>query len=86
MQFFRQLMVKFSEELKNLIEYYVYPAIDLVRNRLREILTSIDSALLCKFLRLMDFWLGPLAGRDNKPPPAPQYLALIRTIIVFTCR
>ncbi|KAH0813307.1 hypothetical protein GEV33_009482 [Tenebrio molitor] len=78
----RKLAVPFTDNFRDLFNLYVIPAIDLLRNRLREILTSVDSALLCKFLRLMDFWLGPLAGRDNKPPPAPQFLALIPDLLV----
>lgn len=72
---------KYAEDLKELIYTYVVPALEFLRIRMREILTSVDSALLCKFLRLMDWWLLPLAGRDNKPPPAPQFLDLIRKIL-----
>lgn len=75
-----QLAVDFSASFIDLFEYYVLPAIEVVRNNLKEILTSVDSALLHTFLRLMDFRLGPLAGRDNKPPPAAQFLALIRIL------
>lgn len=32
----------------------------------------------------MDFRLGPLTGKDNKPPPAGPFLALIRNIFVRT--
>ncbi|XP_044254832.1 dynein axonemal heavy chain 1-like isoform X2 [Tribolium madens] len=72
-----KLAAPYAEKFKELIYTYVVPGIELVRNRLREILTSVDSALLYKFLRLMDYWLLPLSGRDNKPPPGPQFLALI---------
>ncbi|ENN79658.1 hypothetical protein YQE_03893, partial [Dendroctonus ponderosae] len=48
----------------------------------QEILTSVDSALLMSFLRLMDFRLGPLSGRDNKPPPPAQFQALIPNLLV----
>ncbi|KAH1020081.1 hypothetical protein HUJ04_009807 [Dendroctonus ponderosae] len=34
------------------------------------------------FLRLMDFRLGPLSGRDNKPPPPAQFQALIPNLLV----
>lgn len=73
-----QLAMSYREELSDLIHYYAIPAIHYVRNSLKEILTSIDSALLMTFLRLIDFRLVPLTGKDNKPPPGPQYQALIR--------
>ncbi|XP_074037842.1 dynein axonemal heavy chain 1 isoform X2 [Leptinotarsa decemlineata] len=77
-----ELAKQFAETLRELFHYYVLPAIEMVRNNLKEILTSVDSALLMTFLRLMDFRLGPLAGRDNKPPPAPQFLALMKGLLV----
>ncbi|CAG9819626.1 unnamed protein product [Phaedon cochleariae] len=77
-----ELAKQFKDDLRDLFAYYALPAIDLVRSQLREILTSVDSALLTTFLRLMDFRMGPLAGRDNKPPPAPPFLALIRGLLV----
>ncbi|ENN82285.1 hypothetical protein YQE_01339, partial [Dendroctonus ponderosae] len=63
-------------EFEALFAFYVLPAIEL------EILTSVDSALLMSFLRLMDFRLGPLSGRDNKPPPPAQFQALIPNLLV----
>ncbi|XP_023309976.1 dynein heavy chain 1, axonemal-like [Anoplophora glabripennis] len=72
-----ELAKPYADDFKKLFDHYVLPAIEFVRSSLKEILTSVDSALLISFLRLMDFRLGPLAGRDNKPPPSTQYLALI---------
>ncbi|KAJ8922597.1 hypothetical protein NQ315_007628 [Exocentrus adspersus] len=77
-----ELAKPYADELKKLFDAYVLPAIDFVRSSLKEILTSVDSALLISFLRLMDFRLGPLAGRDNKPPPSAPYLALIRGLLL----
>ncbi|CAH1982445.1 unnamed protein product [Acanthoscelides obtectus] len=77
-----ELAKPYRDKLKELIYHYAVPAIALLRSSLKEILTSVDSALLTCFLRLLDFRLGPLAGRDNKPPPATQFLALIRGLLV----
>ncbi|XP_056631499.1 dynein axonemal heavy chain 1-like [Diorhabda sublineata] len=76
------LAKQYEKTFKTLIEFYALPAIDFVRNNLKEILTSVDSAILTCFLRLLDFRLGPLAGRDNKPPPAQHFLELIKGLLV----
>ncbi|KAJ8971587.1 hypothetical protein NQ317_002870 [Molorchus minor] len=77
-----ELAQPFAELFHDLIVYYVLPAIDFLRSKLKEILTSVDSALLMSFLYLMDFRLGPLAGKDNKPPPPAPFLTLIRGLLV----
>ncbi|XP_045539469.1 dynein axonemal heavy chain 1 [Papilio machaon] len=63
--------------LPGLIETYVYPSLQLLRARLTEIVPSIDSALMLKFLELLDFRLRPLTGKDDRPPPSPPFLALM---------
>ncbi|XP_017768545.1 PREDICTED: dynein heavy chain 1, axonemal-like [Nicrophorus vespilloides] len=71
------LAVDFAPQFQELFNQYMYPAIALVRGHLRELLVSVDSALVTCFLNLLDFRLGPLAGRDNKPPPPAPFLKLI---------
>ncbi|XP_044749962.1 dynein axonemal heavy chain 1-like [Coccinella septempunctata] len=72
----------FADRLKNLIQIYVLPAIELVRYKTREILTSVDSALLIHFLRLMDFRFLPISGKDNRPPPSEGFRALLGSLMV----
>lgn len=75
---FFQLAQPFADEFMNLFSIYLLPALDLLRSHMKEILTSVDSALVMSFLYLFDWRIGPLAGRDNKPPPPPQFLKLLR--------
>ncbi|KAG6458751.1 hypothetical protein O3G_MSEX011030 [Manduca sexta] len=63
--------------LPGLINTYLYPALTTLRGRLTEIVASIDSALVLKFLELLDFRLRPLTGKDDRPPPAAGFLALM---------
>ncbi|XP_026333697.1 dynein heavy chain 1, axonemal-like [Hyposmocoma kahamanoa] len=63
--------------LPNLINTYVYPALTLLRSKLTELVTSIDSQLVLKFLELLDYRLRPLTGKDDRPPPGPPFLALM---------
>nr|XP_022908003.1 dynein heavy chain 1, axonemal-like [Onthophagus taurus] len=77
-----QLATEYGEKLHNLFEIYLYPAIDLLRSSLKEILTSVDSALVLSFLGLMDFRLLPLSGKDNRPPPQQQFLKLTPQLLV----
>ncbi|XP_045521817.1 dynein axonemal heavy chain 1-like [Pieris brassicae] len=61
--------------LYNLITVYLYPAITVLRSKLTEIVASIDSALVLKFLELLDYRLRPLTGKDDRPPPGPVFIA-----------
>ncbi|XP_073954502.1 dynein axonemal heavy chain 1-like isoform X2 [Choristoneura fumiferana] len=63
--------------LPKLINEYLYPSLELVRSKLTEIAVSIDSALVLKFLELLDFRLRPLTGKDDRPPPSPPFQALM---------
>ncbi|CAG5057893.1 unnamed protein product [Parnassius apollo] len=63
--------------LPNLINTYLYPALQMLRENLTEIVPSIDSALVLKFLELLDFRLRPLTGKDDRPPPPANFLALM---------
>ncbi|KAL3266448.1 hypothetical protein HHI36_010620 [Cryptolaemus montrouzieri] len=72
----------FGERLKSLFDIYVLPGIELVRNKTREILTSVDSALLINFLALMDYRLQPISGKDNRPPPSEGFRNLMGSLMV----
>ncbi|XP_050357868.1 dynein axonemal heavy chain 1-like [Nymphalis io] len=63
--------------LPNLITTYLYPALSLVRLKLTEIVASIDSSLVLKFLELLDYRLRPLTGKDDRPPPGAAFLAMM---------
>ncbi|CAH0663656.1 unnamed protein product [Spodoptera exigua] len=60
-----------------LVTTYLYPALELLRAELTEIVASIDSALVLKFLELLDYRLRPLTGKDDRPPPAANFLSLM---------
>ncbi|RVE40840.1 hypothetical protein evm_014510 [Chilo suppressalis] len=63
--------------LPNLINIYLYPALELLRSKLHEIVISIDSALVLKFLELLDYRLRPLTGKDDRPPPGAPFIAML---------
>ncbi|KAJ2945273.1 hypothetical protein O0L34_g9351 [Tuta absoluta] len=63
--------------LPGLIQAYLYPCLDLLRSKLTEIVTSIDSNLVLKFLELLDYRLRPLTGKDDRPPPSGPFIALM---------
>ncbi|XP_063895398.1 dynein axonemal heavy chain 1 [Helicoverpa armigera] len=65
------------KSLVPLISTYLYPALELLRSKLTEIVGSIDSSLVIKFLELLDYRLRPLTGKDDRPPPAANFLALM---------
>ncbi|XP_052743009.1 dynein axonemal heavy chain 1-like [Bicyclus anynana] len=63
--------------LPGLITTYLYPSLQLLRSSCTEIVTSIDSALVLKFLELLDYRLRPLTGKDDRPPPGAPFLAMM---------
>ncbi|XP_050682817.1 dynein axonemal heavy chain 1-like [Leptidea sinapis] len=65
------------KSLYNLITTYLYPALTLLRSRLTEIVASIDSSLVLKFLELLDYRLRPLTGKDDRPPPGGPFIAMM---------
>lgn len=73
-----QMAESIRKLLPGLIATYLFPALSLLRSKLTEIVTSIDSALVLKFLELIDYRLRPLTGKDDRPPPAAAFLALMR--------
>ncbi|KAG5875165.1 hypothetical protein JTB14_033742 [Gonioctena quinquepunctata] len=64
-----ELAKPFEDNFRQLFGCYVLPAIEFVRNNLKEILTSVDSALLIAFLRLMDLQVGPFGGPGQQTTP-----------------
>lgn len=78
-------MLQIAENIRKLmtglIQTFLYPALEVLRTQCVEIVRSIDSALVLKFLELLDFRLRPLTGKDDRPPPAPPFLALMREFV-----
>lgn len=64
--------------LGNLLNIYLYPALAILRDKLTELVVSLDAALVLKCLELLDFRLRPLMGKDDRPPPGPPILANMR--------
>ena len=66
------------EEISRLAYFFVMPGLELVRSKLREIVGTVDSALVQSYINLMNFRIGPMAGREGKPPPDITLQKLIR--------
>ncbi|XP_069681263.1 dynein axonemal heavy chain 1-like [Periplaneta americana] len=77
-----ELATEYEDQMRNLFDVYLLPGLDFLRTSLKEIVVSVDSALVMSFLRLMDIRLKPLTYPDGKPPPAPQFLNLIPHLLV----
>ena len=73
-----QLAKDYEVKMLKLFDIYLLPGLEFLRSHLVEIVGSVDSALVMSFLGLMDVRLNPLTYPDGKPPPAPQFLNLIR--------
>ncbi|XP_017758914.1 PREDICTED: dynein heavy chain 1, axonemal-like, partial [Eufriesea mexicana] len=62
-------MSDYIEEISELTNQFLFPGLKILRNNLREIVNTVDSGMVQSYINLMNFRIGPMAGRDGKPPP-----------------
>ncbi|XP_060831781.1 dynein axonemal heavy chain 1-like [Bombus pascuorum] len=62
-------MSEYVDEIAELTRQFLFPGLKLLRNELREIVNTVDSGMVQSYVNLMNFRIGPMAGRDGKPPP-----------------
>ncbi|XP_050431121.1 dynein axonemal heavy chain 1-like [Adelges cooleyi] len=70
-----------KDDILKLIDFYVIPAIELNRQKLREIITSVQSALLMSCLNMITIMLRPVSNADGKPVPPAPILALMPNLL-----
>ncbi|XP_023289892.1 dynein heavy chain 1, axonemal [Orussus abietinus] len=68
-------------EISRLTRLFLVPGLDMLRSRLREIVATVDAGMLKSYTNLMDFRIGPMAGREGKAPPPVQAQRLIRNLL-----
>ncbi|KAL0272756.1 UNVERIFIED_CONTAM: hypothetical protein PYX00_005613 [Menopon gallinae] len=71
----------YVNQFRTLFEQYLYPALELLRSSLKEIVSSIDSALVFSFLTQMDIRIKPLTNPDGKPLPPKQFMQTIPSLL-----
>ncbi|KAK2581766.1 hypothetical protein KPH14_002245 [Odynerus spinipes] len=59
----------------------LFPGIELLRQQLREIVSTVDSAMVQAYINLMNYRIGPMAGRDGKPPPGYAFQRTIPDLL-----
>ncbi|CAL1689869.1 unnamed protein product [Lasius platythorax] len=70
-------MSDYIEGITDLTAQLVLPGLKIIRENLREIMNAVDSAIVQSYINLMNFRIGPMAGREGKAPPS---FVLQRTI------
>lgn len=71
-------MSEYVDEIAELTRQFLFPGLKVLRNDLREIVNTVDSGMVQSYINLMNFRIGPMAGRDGKPPPSANFQQLIR--------
>lgn len=71
-------MSDYIEEITDLTAQLVLPGLKIVRENLREIMHTVDSAIVQSYINLMNFRIGPMAGREGKAPPSFAFQRAIR--------
>lgn len=71
-------MSEYVDEIAELTRQFLFPGLKVLRNDLREIVNTVDSGMVQSYINLMNFRIGPMAGRDGKPPPSASFQQLIR--------
>lgn len=70
------------ETIKKLTNELLFPGIKILREQLKEIVSTVDSAIIQSYINLMNYRIGPMAGREGKPPPALVFQKTIRKPVV----
>lgn len=77
---FSQTMGDYVEKITELTDQLVLPGLKVVRESLREIVGTVDFALVQSYINLMNFRIGPMASRERKAPPSLAFQKTIRMI------
>lgn len=75
-------MSDYVEEITDLTAQLVLPGLKFVRENLQEIIHTADSAIIQSYINLMNFRIGPMAGREGKAPPSFAFQRTIRKLQV----
>ncbi|XP_053995639.1 dynein axonemal heavy chain 1-like [Hylaeus anthracinus] len=74
-------MADYVDRIAELTSHYLLPGLKILRSNLREIVGTVDSGIVQSYINLMNFRIGPMAGRDGKPPPAAPFQNLIPDLL-----
>ncbi|XP_076227649.1 dynein axonemal heavy chain 1 [Nomia melanderi] len=74
-------MGNFTESIAELTSFYLLPGLKVLRASLREIVNTVDSGMVQSYINLMNFRIGPMVGREGKPPPSAPFQALIPDLL-----
>ncbi|XP_076380684.1 dynein axonemal heavy chain 1 [Megalopta genalis] len=76
-----QNMSSHVETIGQLTSQFLLPGLQVVRSRLKEIVSTVDCGMVQSYINLMNFRIGPMAGREGKPPPPAALQALIPDLL-----
>lgn len=61
-------MNDYIEEITKLTTQLVLPGLKIIRENLREIVRTVDSAIVQSYINLMNFRIGLMIGCEGKTP------------------
>ncbi|XP_044735429.1 dynein axonemal heavy chain 1-like [Chrysoperla carnea] len=76
------LFEEYKNTMLSLVTSYLLPAVEFLRTQLKEIVTSVDSAVVTSCLNLLDLRLRPLTSKDGVPPPDAQAREHMKNLMV----
>lgn len=71
-------MREYVERIGHLTYQLIPDGLYLLRNNLREIVSTVDASIVKAYISLMNFRILPMSGRDGKSPPSFAFQRLIR--------
>ncbi|XP_076627799.1 dynein axonemal heavy chain 1 [Colletes latitarsis] len=74
-------MSNYVDRIDELTGHYLLPGLKVLRSSLREIVSTVDCGMVQSYINLMNFRIGPMAGREGKPPPAAAFQELIPNLL-----
>ncbi|KAJ8667915.1 hypothetical protein QAD02_009578 [Eretmocerus hayati] len=63
-------IIQYSELVSKLAYFYVLPALEFLRDNLKEIVTSIDSGLVQSYINIMNYQIGSIKIQEGEIFPA----------------
>lgn len=73
-----QNMSNHVDRIAELTSHYLFPGLKILRGSLKEIVNTVDCGMVQSYINLMNFRIGPMAGRDGKAPPPAPFQEIIR--------
>ncbi|XP_059176982.1 dynein axonemal heavy chain 1-like [Physella acuta] len=72
---------QYKEKFEELFQFFLHPAIKLLRKELREIVPTVDGAVVFSLLKMLDCFFEPFVPKEGEQPIPAERLARVVELI-----